>query len=433
MNQNVFQIASPAPVDVLILSEHPIWPAQHGVGLRGYHMALALAGLGWSVRLSSWRTALAREAAPPAITAMTVPWAQAGPDDQAVLARGWHGPLAALRRRLLRHQGLEPADLAGAVPLVRMLRPRIVLGLGLHSPVVLRGLQGLPAEIRPPTIWYAADEMILYNLSCLRHEGPARWPQRFQELLLHGLLERLFVPRLDGAIGVSPLDARLLVNWAGAPRSVTVRNGVDLDFFAPQAGPAEGSGPLAARSIIFWGRLDFAPNADAVLWFAHHVWPQLQRRHTDARWYILGPSAGPQVQALGQVPGIEVVGEVADIRPWARRAGAVVLPLRCGAGIKNKLLEAAALGRPIIASPRAVAGLDFGQAPPPLMVCDQPPAWGTAIRRLWSDSVLAARLAREGRQWVQRHHSWPAAAATLQTWLQERTDAVVPGAARRAA
>jgi glycosyltransferase involved in cell wall biosynthesis len=91
--------------------------------------------------------------------------------------------------------------------------------------------------------------------------------------------------------------------------------------------------------------------------------------------------------------------------------------MRCGGGIKNKLLEAAAMACPIVASPAAIAGLDFGSEPAPLLLCRSPKQWQEAVLRLWDDAVLAADFGQRARQWVEQQHTWSAAARSLADWL----------------
>ncbi|HEX7011008.1 MAG TPA: glycosyltransferase family 4 protein, partial [Phycisphaeraceae bacterium] len=139
------------------------------------------------------------------------------------------------------------------------------------------------------------------------------------------------------------------------------------------------------------------------------VWPALRADYPDATWKIVGKNPCQRVQALAQQPGIEVTGQVEDIRPWAHEAAAVVLPMRCGGGIKNKLLEAAAMGKPILASPRAVRGLEE----PPGLICRGPAQWRQAIERVWSQPDLARTMGQSARSWAQQRHTWPHAAQQL--------------------
>ena len=394
-------------LDVLFLSERAWWPMDQGFCLHGGQMAQALRRRGLRVAVAAMQAL--PPGAPPWLADLTLPWPAAQGQEELFL-EGWSGAAGGLRRRLARYLGPPVGQMAGVIPLLRRWRPAAVVGVGVRAPLLLRALAGLRAESKvPPTrlIWYAADELIHFHLSCLRHEPPAAWPQRLRRVAQDALLEWLFARGLDGAIGVSPRDAMLLRTRAGVREAVTIRNGVDLDYFTPRAParPRGSANPAPGRSIAFWGRLDFEPNVDAVCWFAQTVWPILRRRRPDAVWHIVGKNPLPRVRQLAQMPGIMVHGGVDDLRPYARAAGAVVLPMRCGGGIKNKLLEAAALARPIVASPAAVEGLAFGAGTPPLLLCATPQQWAEAVLRVWSDAALAAELSRRARVWVEESHT----------------------------
>ncbi|MAE66529.1 MAG: hypothetical protein CMJ18_19850 [Phycisphaeraceae bacterium] len=387
------------PVDLLMISAAPCWPLGDGVRLRGYYMTRALRALGIRAAMTSIEPL--PDDAPDEMHEMVVPWPDVV-DDAAVrqLREGWAGAGAAARRRLADYEGTDPRQIAGVHALVDRHHPKALVGIGLHSPLILRAAfrrHGIKK------VWYAADELIGFHLSCLRRRarrGAGRsngstWGQLCQ----HAALETLFVRGLDGAIGVSPRDTMLLRWLAGAMETATVRNGVDLERYRPHDVPAQ------PRSLVFWGRLDFAPNIDAVCWFARHVWPSLRHVTPAATLRIVGAAPVSRVQALSALEGIEVVPDVEDLRPLAHQASAVILPIRSGAGIKNKLLEAAALGRPIVASHQAVAGLGAARGLP-MLVCRDVGQWRVAVRRLWTDPALCRHLGAAARRWVEREFDW---------------------------
>ena len=380
-----------------------------GSCVHGYHMALALRDLGVQVGIACHRPP--PETAPGPMRRMSIAWPASSDEDLSRLMGGWRGVGSVARRRLARYQGRDLRRFAGVISLVDRLKPSVVIGLGQHGPLMLKALSG---SGHPKCVWYAADEPVYFQLSCMRREPVTMWPSRWSKIVLYAALEALFVRGLDGAVGVSPLDSRLL-RWIGGVRRVTtIRNGVDLDRYRP-ATPATSN--IRPRSLVFWGRMDFEPNVDAVAWFAKSVWPKLRWYRPDATWQIVGKHPDPRVQQLASLPGVQVLGEVADIRPYAQAASVTILPMRCGGGIKNKLLEAAAMGRPIVASPRAVRGLVLDRDRPPALQCTSPDQWVHAIRRLWSDTSLALSLGRNARTWVQRDHTWSVAARTLRDWL----------------
>jgi len=172
------------------------------------------------------------------------------------------------------------------------------------------------------------------------------------------------------------------------------------------------------RTCAFWGDLSFEPNVDAVLWFVNKVWKQLAYHQPDAQFTIMGRNPCDEVAALAETTGIRVLADVPDLRPHLRTAGAAILPMRCGHGIKNKLLEAAAMGMPILASPRAVSGLSFGSQRPPMRICKRPQDWFDALQSVWQQPTRAAETGQAARRWVIDRHSWPAAAAQMRELLQ---------------
>lgn len=404
--------------DVLFVSEQPPWPLDQGFKVHGYHMARALRDLGVRVGFASMQPL--PDDAPEPLRQMHVDWPKATAHQTQTRSRRFRG----LRRRLARYLGPSQADAAGLLALVGQCQPQAVVGLGIHSPILLHGLH---ARVPCKRVWYAADELLYFHASCMRRESVWRWPGRLRQAAVHVAMERLFAAGLDGAIAVSPTDAKMLRFVAGVRNVVTVRNGVDLDDFAPH--PAQPR----QQSLIFWGNLDFEPNVDAVRWFARCVWPKLHWRRPDATLRIVGRNAVPAVNELAAQPGIDVVGAVDDIREAARDSSAVVLPMRCGGGIKNKLLEAAAMGKPIVASPRAADGLAFDDTGPPFAIADTPEAWVAAVRRVWSDPLHAAALGAAARAWVRKHHNWNAAAAHLAAWLGVDTQTTRSQADARAA
>lgn len=399
-------------LDVLFVCEHALWPADRGFCVHGFQMARALHERGLNVGIAT--IAPTPTDAVPALKALSIPWPMDAAAHLPQLTDAWSGPYAWLRNRLAHHQGSDLARFAGVIGLVNQWRPRVVIGLGQHAPMMLAALRGEQTR----RIWYAADEPVYFQLSCMRREPLRQWRHRLVNVRLYAAIETAFGRFIDGVIGVNPTDTCLLRCMTGVRDVVTVRNGVDLDHFTPN------SSMIPSNSIVFWGSMDFEPNVDAVNWFAHNVWPRLRQARPSATWRIVGRDPHLDVRTLDGVDGIEVTGAVSDIRQHARHAQVAVLPLRCGGGIKNKLLEAAAMGMPIVASRRAVKGLvpqsrSKGAEPgvAPLTVAGAVDDWVATIVRIWTNPALASRMGRAARQWVETDHRWSRAADELATWL----------------
>ena len=396
------------PCDILFISELGLWPLDQGFRVHGTQMARALGSMGVGVAMTSLGPTCSD--APSWLKDMLLPWPSATEADKLRFADGWGGRARSWRKRIANHQAIDTGELAGIISLVWRYKPKAVIALGQHGPLMLQGLAAALPQTK--TIWYAADEPVSFELSCLAHQPRGKWKDHLRLMAVFALMQRLFARNLDAAIGVSSRDSKLLHHIGGIRLVRTIPNGVDLQRFTPP-GPGDSNQPKP-RSIIFWGRMDFEPNIDGVRWFAEHVWLDLHRRSPDATWNIVGKNPTAEVTALESLPGVQVVGEVADIITHARQGGAAILPMRCGAGIKNKLLEAAAMGMPIVASPRAIQGLTISDNPAPALLTSRKPGqWVESIWRLWNDPALAACLGREARAWVEQHHTWAGAGAKL--------------------
>jgi sugar transferase (PEP-CTERM/EpsH1 system associated) len=197
---------------------------------------------------------------------------------------------------------------------------------------------------------------------------------------------------------VSEAEARLYRQFCSPGRVRTVVNGVDLDYFHPRKVEEE-------PTCVFVGALDYRPNVDAVRWFAQEIWPTVNRRIPGSKLWLVGRRPVPAVCELAGQPGIEVIGPVADVRPWLSRASAVIAPLRIARGLQNKVLEAMAMGKAVIASPPALAALKVRPGKHCLRA-STPAQWIKATTRLLRDERHRCRLGSAGRHYVEEHHHW---------------------------
>jgi polysaccharide biosynthesis protein PslH len=184
--------------------------------------------------------------------------------------------------------------------------------------------------------------------------------------------------------------------WEGI-RAVT--NGVDLDYFQPP-------NPVPAENgCVFVGALDYRPNIDAACWFAKDVWPLIRHRHPGACLRLVGRQPVPEVLRLANVSGIEVVGQVPDVRPYVAGAAIAVVPLRIARGLQNKVLEAMAMGKPVVASSQALTALR-DKPNLPALTATEPQEWVEHITRLMDDTSLRHQLGMAGRRYAEAFHDW---------------------------
>ena len=220
-------------------------------------------------------------------------------------------------------------------------------------------------------------------------------------------LERRAASSADIVTVVSPVDADAIRQIAPGARVEVVVNGVDTDQFAPGV---LGDIAIEPDTVVFSGAMSFAPNIEAVVWFSLEVMPILAARRPGVRFRIVGRDPSPAVQALAEDPAVEVTGFVDDVRPWLARSAVVVVPMVSGSGVKNKLLEAMALGRPIVTTSMGVESLDV-EPGRDVIVADDPAATAEALDQLLGDPVEQARLGVAARERVVARYSWDACAA----------------------
>jgi glycosyltransferase involved in cell wall biosynthesis len=305
-------------------------------------------------------------------------------------------PLTGLRERYRSYWGIPPGRIDAVSRAAEEFHADCVVVVGLDVLPYLGGVQG------PLRIWYAGDEWIWHHLSQVRLGDRSTW-SNLREAAVKGLYERAFAPLIDRAWLVSEADGKAMRRVIGPGKVVVVPNGVDSDYFQPC------SAREADRTCVFWGRLDFGPNIQAIQWFCNRVWPELRRRVSDATFTIFGFNPTDPVRALAGRDGISLVPDVPDIRHEIARHAVVVLPFVSGGGIKNKLLEAASLGKAVVGSSTVLNGLRQRQHVP--MVCVKSgSAWVQAILDLWRDEARRHCLGQEARAWVIQNHSWAMAA-----------------------
>lgn len=200
-----------------------------------------------------------------------------------------------------------------------------------------------------------------------------------------------------------------------APNLAALGNGVDADFFAPD--PARAS-PFAAGELplVFTGAMDYWPNVDAVGWFVRDMLPGLRERFPALRFHIVGRSPAPAVQALAG-DAVNVTGTVPDVRPYLQHAAAVVAPLRLARGIQNKVLEAMAMARPVVAAGSCVRAITAADQPG-LQPAEDAPAYVTRVGALLADPAAADTAGRAAREFVVGAYSWDAHLSRLDRHLE---------------
>ena len=199
------------------------------------------------------------------------------------------------------------------------------------------------------------------------------------------------------------LEGRKLREICPSASTAVLANGVDVDYFRRQS-------PLSAVEpghLIMVSGMNWFPNRDAVLHMAESVWPELSKRLPDARLTIVGASPPQQILDLAaRDRRVTATGFVDDVRPYMERAQVYLCPMRDGGGTRLKILDALAMGVPIVATQMALEGIDVVPETD-VLVANEPAEFVRQIERLVGDQALWTKLHSNGRSFVERHFAWP--------------------------
>jgi len=225
--------------------------------------------------------------------------------------------------------------------------------------------------------------------------------------------ERFLLERYPLSTVVSPLDWDCLQRIKPGCRVELIANGVDLEMFKPVENQAEVPG-----NLIIFGNMDFLPNSDAAIHFAKDILPLVRRTHPEVTFTIVGTNPIPEVMALAGLRGVEVTGEVVDLKPWIQRATMLVAPMRFGAGIKNKVLEAMAVEKPVVTNSTGVEAM-APEVRDLLCIADTSAGFAAEICTLLEDPSRRRNLGVRGREVMARLHSWDTAAEAYERLFEE--------------
>jgi len=400
-------------VRLLFVKHELTWPRTTGHDVHAFSMMRACAALGHEVALAT-----CIEPEPQAVEGLKLA-------RRLVLnVSGGHGPSSAQieplpltwsQERFRSYWGVPKERITAVADAVNCVRPDALVAVGLEA---LPYLSAAPECVR---VWYAADEWTLHHLSLVRMTDTESW-SHVRAAGIKCAYERAYASLVDRVWVVSEPERRAMRWFANMPVADVLPNGVDGEYFAPRGVD------VVANSAVFWGHLSFEPNVHAVEWFVAHVWPLVREAAPDATFTIVGSKPSPRVTALGKVDGVFVIPDLEDLRDTVSRAAVVALPLVSGGGIKNKALEAASLGKPIVGTPRVLSGLrEVAKAP--LLIARQPREFADDLLALWHDARRRLQMGRDGREWVLRYHSWEAAARDAIAGIEESltADAVTVG------
>ena len=207
----------------------------------------------------------------------------------------------------------------------------------------------------------------------------------------------------DHLLVVTESEKSMLSNSARS-KAISMRNGVDLDFYSPRKTRDD---KINGPTIVFTGVMDYKPNIDGVIWFSKKVFPIVREKYKNAQFWIVGSRPSVSVKNLTRAEnGIHVTGFVEDVRPYLEAADICVAPLRIARGIQNKVLEAMAMAKPVVATSGSLLGIVPEREIEIAVSVDRVDEFAGAIIMLVEQPTVAKEFGQKGRAFVERHHDW---------------------------
>lgn len=370
---------------ILFVKTHLAFPRSSGHDVHCFHMMQALVELGCEVHLATKSLASTEAVRGANLAGIHALEGEIGAPLQTP-------PLTKLQSRFCSYWGIDKNHIAKVGALAKQLNCDAVVVVGLEV------LPYLAAVNNAKRVWYAADEWLYHHFSQVFATRPSSW-HNCKAGLTKGLYEYAFTKTTDRVWLVSKADA--IATKLVMPNMATdiVPNGVDAKHF-----DTSRSHQLE-NSCTIWGRLDFGPNLDAIRWFAENVWSNLVKTVPNAKFDVFGFNPTEEIQLLSEQYSFQVIPNLPDLRQEVKKRKVVVMPFVSGGGIKNKFLEAASMGMPIVASPKALNGIDrpFNDA---WLTAKTPKQWVNAITHLWTYSAETERIGANARQWVEQTCTW---------------------------
>ncbi|MFI5297597.1 MAG: glycosyltransferase [Polyangiales bacterium] len=391
------RLSAGAPLRIVVVTPYQFYPVQHGGGTLVYHVLRQLATRGHEVSVVGFVDAQS--------------WVEAAAPlrefcrEVTLLVRPQRGlPIERLR---VAPQGtvlFEQPELAGALAEVVARRDPDVVQIEYTQLASL--VRPSVRHIRCITAHDIAFVSQHRRASAAREAAP--WSSEYAEYLRTFHHEITSLRRFDVVFPVSAHDGEVLRPMLGPDVRVSDdnRTGIDVERFARVVRRPEPA------TLLFVGFFPHPPNTDAVLYFAREVLPLIRARDPEVRLTIVGADPPESVRRLADDPRVRVLGFVDDISEYYASATAMVAPIRQGAGVRIKILEAFASGVPVVSTPMGAEGLSVSNGAE-LLLAERPEQLAQATLALLADVDLQARLAAAARAFVQSY-AWPTIVASME-------------------
>jgi glycosyltransferase involved in cell wall biosynthesis len=262
-----------------------------------------------------------------------------------------------------------------------------------------RCLEALPGSIRAKTVLTFHD--VVFRKYTRIYKIQPKLVQKFRQWLHYMMMRRWepsYAEKFNLCITMSEVDRSLLLSINPHLKIEVIPNGVDTKAY--QVLPYDNS----TASFIFVGDMDYAPNIDAVMFFAKEILPRIQKEILEVEMWVVGINPAATLKRIdGNV--VHITGRVEDVRSYYQRSNICVIPLRAGGGTRLKILESMALGRPVVSTTIGCEGLDVSDGVN-IFIADDPEEFAKKILLLLNNKELRQQIISNARKLVETHYDW---------------------------
>ena len=241
------------------------------------------------------------------------------------------------------------------------------------------------------------DHLHYWEMASARSWGLERILNYFEALKLRNYA-RVKMPSYQAYVACSERDVDVICRDIPGVPALVIANGADLSAFIPTGRQYVPTDP----TLVYVGSMNYYPNIDAMKYFFEKIYNPIIQAVPDVRLQIVGHTPPPEIQRLDELPAVEVTGSVPDVRPYYDQATVFIVPLRLGGGTRLKIVEAMAMGVPVVSTSVGAEGLDVHPGDD-ILIADDAPSFVRSIRQLLADAGLREHIAQGGQRLAQRY------------------------------
>ena len=408
-------------MNILIISRCPPYPLHLGDRLIVHHLAHQLALRGHQLDLLAYYN----DAADPKLTAKYAQWFR-----RVALIREPYRSSVSYARRLFVPNTMFPRKSYAAwsatmwssirTALTQQKYDVVLLFGGIHVYEFREVLRDLPTVIIP----YESFSLYMTRKLELQTTRADKFAAQVK-LWMAKQYERRMFSGFSRLVLISDVDAEMVRHLNPAYPLRVIEQGIDSDYFKPSNHVSNDefafldhfvpNGVASSdQQVIFFGNFDYEPNLDAAKFLIDSIFPRIRNKLPDAKLLIIGNAAPTYIDK----PNVEIIGHVPDLRPYIERSQVMICPLRIGAGIKNKVLEAMSLAKPIVATPLSIEGLVLVPSEHVLLGTTAQEL-ATAAIQLLEDDAQRKQMGAANRSLIELHYSWKRTAENYEMLFRE--------------